>query len=50
MAKSKDKEEKGKKRPEVMRNGRREEEGDSGMWICGLGSWEGAGQHPRSCP
>lgn len=47
MAKSKDKEEKGKKRPEVMRNRRREEKGASGMWICGLGNWEGAGEVGR---
>lgn len=49
MAKSKDKEEKGKKRPEVLRSGRREEKGASGMWMCSLGSWEGAGQQPGSC-
>lgn len=47
MAKSKDKEEKGKKRPEEMRNGRREEKGASGMWICGLESWEGTGEVER---
>lgn len=47
MAKSKDKEEKGKKRREVMTNGRREEKRASGMWICGLGSWEGAGEVGR---